>query len=269
MANLSKNQHTGYDQIGADDLRAVTRLLGGLAVESGDLDRKRRLLIGGLAEMVDADGWLWVVGGVDSARQLPMQMGMLSGGLSDQQVAGLMNSPSDTGSASPLDQPLAALVAEGKHFVRTRQQLAGDDAWYGNANTQTYLLRHGIDQCMYAITPLGGNGFSGIGFFRRTDRAPFSERQRRIVHIVTTEVRWLGDTSIPAERETDIAQLTPRLRSVLSLLLDGYLCNQIAELYHLSPHTVKGYIRDIYRHFDVSSQLALIRRFRGKEIPSD
>ncbi|VGO22025.1 response regulator transcription factor [Pontiella sulfatireligans] len=252
--------------IGKDDLASVARLLGNLAIKSGSLNDKRRGFISGLAGLIEADGWLWTIGRIDPRRKTPMQMDMLFGGLTDHQVAALLDSPSDTKSPSPCDPSLAALVAEGKHFVRTRQQLVGDEVWYSNANTQTYFLQHGIDECMYAINPQAEQGFSGIGFFRHTDRPPFSERERLIVETVTTEIGWLYGGA-PTQRGADTERLTPRLRSVLTLLLEGYLCNQIADLLHLSPHTVKGYIRDIYRHFGVKSQLALIRHFRQKETP--
>lgn len=249
------------------DLKAITRLIGKMAVLPDLLETKRRKLISGLAELIEADGWLWTIGRVDPKRNAPMQMDMLFGGLTDHQLAALLDSPTDTSSPSPCDAPLSALVAEGNHFVRSRQQLVSDAVWYNNANTRTYFLEHGIDQCMYAITPKAERGFSGIGFFRLTDRPPFSERERHLVEIVTTEVHWLYESGTPALRGADTEKLTPRLRSVLALLLDGYLCHPIAELLHLSPHTVKGYIRDIYRHFGVNSQLALIQHFRQKEIP--
>ena len=243
------------------DLHLITRLLAGIAALPDPIDKKRRQLIIGLAELAEADGWVWTIGRVDSKRNAPMQTSMQFGGLTDHQLAALLDSPTDTASPSPCDPPLAALVAEGNHFVRTRQQLVTDDVWYNNANTKTYFLEHGIDHCMYAITPFENPGFSGIGFFRTMGHPPFSERQHRMVHIVTAEVRWLYDAPLTNDHGAAVEALTPRLRSVLTLLLDGYLCKEIADLLHLSPHTVKGYIRDIYRHFDVNSQLSLIRLY--------
>lgn len=257
--------YTGRDAMGERDLAAVIGLLGSIAMQSCSLADQRRTLIAGLADVIKADGWLWTVGRVDPESQAPMQMEMLFGGLTDHQVAALLDSPADTHSPSPCDDPLAKLVAEGKHFVRTRQQLVSDDVWYSNANTKIYFLEHGLDQCMYAIAPKSERGFSGIGFFRYTENPAFSERHRRIVETVTTEVRWLHESGVAARRGGETEKLTPRLRSVLALLLDGYRCGQIADLLHLSQHTVKGYIRDIYRHFGVNSQISLIHLFRENE----
>jgi DNA-binding CsgD family transcriptional regulator len=250
--------------VGEADLIAVTRLLGELAVFEASLDHKRRYLIDGLGKIIHADGWLWAMGQVDPDLHSPMSMGFLTGGLCDAQIAGLFDSTGDTSPASPFDKPLHNLICEGKHFVRTRQDLVSDDDWYESPNTKTYMLRHNIDHAMYAITPLGENSFSGVGFFRFVGRDGFTRRDRKIAHIVTTEVRWLCGSDTPATHGKKVAELTPRLRTVLPMLLDGYKCNDIADLYCLSPHTIKGYIRDLYRHFKVKSQLQLIQYFRGE-----
>jgi hypothetical protein len=46
------------------------------------------------------------------------------------------------------------------------------------------------------------------------------------------------------------------------MLVDAHDKDKIAHLLHISPHTVKDYMKAIYKHFDVSSQLELIHRFR-------
>ena len=50
--------------------------------------------------------------------------------------------------------------------------------------------------------------------------------------------------------------------AILRHLSEGLTDKQIAGRVHLSPHTVKDYMKAIYRHFGVSSQLELIHRFR-------
>ena len=57
-------------------------------------------------------------------------------------------------------------------------------------------------------------------------------------------------------------QLSPRERVVLIMLVEAHDKDKIADLLHLSPHTVKDYMKTIYKHFSVSSQLELIHRFR-------
>jgi len=253
------------EQINEQDLSDICHLLGDVALLNSPLDGKRRVLLDGLSKLVEADGWIWTSAAVDPQRNCPMPVAFLYGGVTRRQVAALLDSFSDTSASDPCNEPLAALVSEGRHVVRTRRQLADDETWYNSAYTKTYFLRHGIEHPMYAVTPLGDRGYTAVCLFRFTGHPPFSDRQARIAEIVTTEVRWLSDNAVPSRYADAVVDLTPRLRSVLALLLDGHVCGEISALYHLSPHTVKGYIRDIYRHFSVSSQLALIQQFRDKQ----
>jgi len=55
----------------------------------------------------------------------------------------------------------------------------------------------------------------------------------------------------PAE---EAASLTQRERDVLSLLARGITMAEAARLLGLSPHTVSGYVKDIYRKLNVSSR---------------
>jgi DNA-binding CsgD family transcriptional regulator len=246
-----------------EDLRAVVRLLGSATGLEGPIEQKRRHLCEGMAQLVDADGWIWTTSQVD-AKNAPSSVRHLYGGLSDVQVTALLEEGYDTNNPSPANEPLAALVAEGKHFTRTRQQVVHDEEWYDNDNVRAYRLneRIGIDNCMYSIVPQTPGAFCGVGFFRWAGRDPFDERQRRIAHIVTTEVAWLCDSDLPTRYVDIIPDLPPRLRTVLTLLVDGCTCEEIADILCLSPHTIKGYIKEVYATFDVHSQPKLMRLFR-------
>ncbi len=47
------------------------------------------------------------------------------------------------------------------------------------------------------------------------------------------------------------------------LLLQGYTRARIAEHLGLSPATVNGYVKEVFRHLGVHSQPELIARFRS------
>ena len=57
----------------------------------------------------------------------------------------------------------------------------------------------------------------------------------------------------PAPESAD-ETLTPREVSVLALIAKGYTIARAAELLALSPHTVGGYVKDIYRKLNVSTR---------------
>ena len=79
---------------------------------------------------------------------------------------------------------------------------------------------------------------------------------------------------VPAVGDQDIRSLglfaeqhglTPRESEVLSMISLGRTRNYIAQELHLSPHTIKGYIRNIYRKADASDKQDLldkIERFK-------
>lgn len=54
--------------------------------------------------------------------------------------------------------------------------------------------------------------------------------------------------------------LTPREREVLTLLAQGYTNIEIAECLHISRHTVKNHVSNIYRklQMDDRTQIALL-----------
>ncbi len=52
--------------------------------------------------------------------------------------------------------------------------------------------------------------------------------------------------------------LSPRQHQTLELLLSGDGEKQIAAKMKISPHTVHGYVKSVYRRFDVSSRAELL-----------
>lgn len=253
------------------DVRAIVRLLADVAVMKGGHPAKKRTLMNGLAELVDADGWLWTMTRVNFDTNTPMSIGLMHEGLTDEQVTGWIEAGQRTTGPSPEDAPMGSILRHGRHFTRTRQQVVPDEAWYAHPSVQKHRIRTGIDHFLYSIYPLDEPGvFSGVGLFRRVGRDPFDPRHCRIAHILLSEVDWLHRAELPIDRGITVPRLTPRQRVVLVMLLEGRSLQEIAKLLHISPHTAKDHAKAIYRHFAVSSQVDLMRRFRhgdGGDLP--
>lgn len=64
--------------------------------------------------------------------------------------------------------------------------------------------------------------------------------------------------------ERALVALTPREREVALRVADGLTDREIAERLWLSPHTVRQYVRRIYRKLDVDSRVALTRLLLGR-----
>jgi DNA-binding CsgD family transcriptional regulator len=63
--------------------------------------------------------------------------------------------------------------------------------------------------------------------------------------------------------ERTLVALTPREREVALRVVDGLTDREIAERLFLSPHTVRQYVKRIYRKLDVDSRVALTRLLLG------
>jgi DNA-binding NarL/FixJ family response regulator len=74
-----------------------------------------------------------------------------------------------------------------------------------------------------------------------------------------TSDRTFGQRRRDAETLAEV--LSPRQREVLAHLLRGDSVKQIAATLHLSQHTVNEYIKDLHRHFNVSSRGELLALF--------
>jgi DNA-binding CsgD family transcriptional regulator len=244
------------------DVRAVVRLLGEVAILEGGMTAKRQRLMNGLAELVGADGWLWTMSRVDVEQETPMSVGLIHGGLNDRQIAAWAESSQEQIVPLPEHRPLTELVVRGEHFTRTRRQLVTDSEWYAHPTVRAYRFDVGLDDFLYSIYPLEPGVISAIGLYRERGREAFSARQRRLVHIVTSEVKWLHWGGLPEDRGRSVPALSPRLRAVLVLMLEGHARKRVASLLGISVHTVGGHVKALYKHFGVSSQAELMRRFR-------
>lgn len=245
------------------DVRAIVRLLADVAIVDGDHATKKRALMDGLQQLVDADGWLWSMTRVDFETQKPMSIGLMHGGLSNEQITGWVEASQIAPSPPPEDAALFAEFSRGGHFTRTRQQLVSDDVWYTHPSVKKHRLQLGIDHFLYSVYPLDEpKVVSAIGLFRRTGRSPFTARQRRIAHVLLAEVDWLHAADLPPDKGRLVPLLTPRQRVVMVMLLEAYTAQEIAQLLHISPLTVKDHIKAVYRHLGVSGHLELLRRFK-------
>lgn len=246
-----------------EDVREIVRLLSDVAILEGGLADKKHFLMTGLQRLVNADGWLWSVTRVDVASRTPISVGLMHAGLNEEQLAGWLEA-SQSSCPPPEDEPMFELTRTGKHFTRTRQQVVSDAQWYNHPAVKRHRLRQGIEHFLYSVYPLEVEEelYSAIGLFRFCGRVPFSDRESRIAHILLSEVEWLHFAELPGDRGRKVPQLTPRQRVVLIMLIEAHDKEEIARLLHISPHTVKDHIKAIYGHFEVSSQLELIRRFR-------
>lgn len=243
------------------DVRAVVQLIGDIAALDAPLADRRRELMDRLTELVNATGWMWTTSTGFRPGQTPMTVGWLYGGFTERQAGMIMEASQDTEYPMPENPPMIESLKDWKHVTRSRRDFIGDDAFYRHPQWELYRKPCGSDHYLFSLYPINKDYLSGIGIHRQPGEPDFTTRERRIVHVVTSEVRWLHRSDLPEDLREDPLDLTPRSRVVLGQMLQGWNRKQIAASLGISPTTTAGYQKQIYRHFNVSSQAQLLARF--------
>jgi DNA-binding CsgD family transcriptional regulator len=251
------------------DARAIVRLLGEVASLDGDLVARKQCLMDGLCSLIGADSWAWATTCRFDPGKVPLSSGFQVGGFSPEQFAKFQEALEhpDTGLLN------AAFTHEFEqkktHLTRLRDQVDAERLFRQTAVYPIWLAA-GIEEVILSIRPGREGLISQIGVYRRPGRTPFSPRESRITHIVLGEVPWLHEAVLSPSLGSTVARLSPRQRITLNLLLDGQDRPRIAEHLRLSRHTVDGYVKDVFRFFNVHSQAALVARFQrgdGGDLP--
>ncbi len=261
VAWVNGEAERGEPMLTETDVRAMVRLLGQVAAVPGGHIMKKRCLMAGLAELIQADRWSWIVARADDRHHNPAVVEFLHDGFAENQLVHYVAWMQDREHV-PVEYPaLNALRRVARRFTRSWDQLVSRQQWDEPANRHR-LAAVGIDHIMYSVHILDEDGlFSGRAWMRNKGRENFTPRQRRIAHIITSEVPWLHQDASLTAKSHEVRPLTPRLRTVLMLLIEGMTVKQIAEALGLSPYTVADYTKLIHKRFGVSSRAELLHHF--------
>lgn len=243
------------------DVCAIVRLLGEVATSREDLAARKRQLMAGLCELTGADSWAWSLGcGLEAGRQ-PTYLALSHGGFDDERFAKLICASGHPDMTQQSALILGEMQRRKSHLTRRHQQFLNEKD-YRNSGIYPLMCAADIGPFLVSFRPIDENSVSTIILYRRLGQPDFSERESRIAHIVLTEVPGLHEQGWPEDRGVTVPRLTPRARLVLNLLLDGRGRKEIADRLGIRENTVAGYQKQIYRHFQVKSHAALMRRFR-------
>lgn len=255
------DQPHGSGLIAEEDVRAIVRLLADVAVLDGTVADKKRHLMRGIAEFLEADSWEWVVTtGLQSGPDCVSVKRIHDG--YDEKTAGLVvASQQDPDVPFPGMDTLLELTQKGSHFTMSRPEFAPDEKFFDTEWYHVYGQRVMRDQFIFSLFPMSADAFSGCGLHRRDRDRPFTERESSLFHMVIGEVAWLHHADALDKQAEQLPRLTPRQRAVVTLMLEGHDRKKIAYELELSPHTVADHMKAIYRHFGVSGRSELFLRF--------
>lgn len=252
--------------LSSSDIQLVLRALSEAAALDADPRARKQALADRIAELVEADRWIWLVSRYRESDAQMMCVSILHRGYDERELALFMESASDP-TAPVIDHPqIAALCAQGQHFTRRRHELVPDDGeWRTSRHYELYRQPMGLDEYLYSIRPMPNGLLSGVGFHRNNGKPAFDDRQALLAHTVFSAADALHLMDLPDQRLSDVLELPPRVRTTFGLLIEGYPRKRIARHLGVSPNTVAEYASRVYRHFGVTGQRELMLRFRGSD----
>ncbi len=249
--------HQG-SMLAEDDVRRMVRLLGFVIADQGDFQEKRRKLMDGLCEIINATSWVWSMSEFHPDKP-PSSVGLIHGGFDEQRFATYLEAINHPAMEEVSRISSLELQSKGIHLTRTRQQM--DPLSLLDRSAAGPLWRKiDIGPLLMSLRPMQGGGVNAIRVYRTLGEPHFTERESKIAHIILSEVPWLHFQSFPDKESQEITNLYPRHRTVLNLLCEGWSRKKIAEHLGLSVNTIHGYAKIIFKHFGVHSQSELLAR---------
>jgi DNA-binding CsgD family transcriptional regulator len=245
------------------DVTQVIALAGECQELGSDPAAWRRHHFGRLADLAGAD---FALGGelAGLATGRPKDLGTVDwgrgGGFPLEFVARVMAEFRHDPMYAPTTLRYFREVAREDGVCRSRRQLIRDAAWYRCDHYELFYRGIGIDHSAwcFARIPAAADEYNGVVLFREPGSRDFSDRQRALVRAAVTALAPLVGARLARFREPSPAALAPRVRQTLTCLLEGDADKQAAARLGLTRHTVNQYVKQIYRHYGVTSRPELL-----------
>jgi DNA-binding CsgD family transcriptional regulator len=265
---LGKADLYHYMILQEEDVRTIVRLVGEVCALPGDHAAKTSFLLKGLCEIIAADCWARVLISIPAPGQPYVHTGFSCGGFTEKEFAKYLEAVEHPASAQVASAMLMPAMQKnaGYHITHTIEQISlGAYSHFDEASFEEFEAAHlwkkaGIGTLLISCRQLDSTAGIAICLYRKA-ALPFTERENLIAHIVLSEVRWLHELGWPKDRGVSVPELSPRVRMVMHVLLQGGSRKAIADQLSLSLHTVNDYVKQIYQHFGVQSQSELMNRF--------
>lgn len=238
----------------------MVRLLADTIAIQG-ISNQKRFLLEGLCQLVKGDFWAWTLAYGIRAGGHQNYASYHYGGFDEARFARFLHAiehPEMGRVAAPF---FKAIEERGEHVTMPRHEIDPTGIAYESEAGERWD-KAGIGCLMMSYCPLGPDAMSSIGIYRSLNAPCFTPREVRMVHLILKEVTWLHDPECEDDISRIIPRLTPRHRQILNLLLDGIDTRSISSHLRLSPNTVRGYVKKVYRTFQVHSQAELLSKFR-------
>ncbi|QGJ69929.1 HTH luxR-type domain-containing protein [Planctomycetales bacterium 10988] len=250
------------------DLRAIYQLLGECREMGDDHTLWKAHWAKGVAKLVDADM-------------------IMSGGLTGWRTGRLERMEDSFWSSNPnLDltpwfrslelwdeggidyQVLLPTFAEsfqGQPSITTeRQRLMDDKTWYRSFEFQEIHRQLEVDNILVTIQEMQSqtnDAYHTALIARQIGKQKYGAFELNLIQLIQEETAPLIGGALASVEEPKPSDLPPRVRQVLQCILEGDGDKQIAARLEISPHTVKQYVKTLFRFFQVNSRNELMARW--------
>ena len=143
---------------------------------------------------------------------------------------------------------------QGQVFSAHDTELVERKVWDGSRWINDYVRPAHVDHFLCTMRVIDRTTGAGCGFMRAARDRPFSDEDREVLHLIHLGVGPVYDAFSPRRR------LSPRLRDTLDALLTGATDKEIAAQLRLSPHTVRQYVKALFKAYRVTGRGQLIAR---------
>lgn len=226
-------------------------------------------MLEGLCKLIGADCWVWALSCQREPSKPQVYVSFLSGGFSEDGFVKVLKAVEHPAMIDITNKYFSELKRENAHLTRSRFQITTPEELLASGAHEAWKEAN-IGPTIMSLRPLDDAASSAVVLYRHYDRPEFTQRESRIAHIVLAEIPWLHEQGWPDDRGVQVPKLSRRQRLTLNLLTLGHSQKQIAAEMGISMHTVRDYIKDVYRCFNVHSQAELMSRFfqgNGKDVP--
>ncbi len=251
---------SGEMTLAEEDVRAIVRLLGVVCGIAG-VEAMRARLMDGVMELTGTRAWVWTLCAKMEPGKLPVYAGYQQGGFDEAAFEKFMKIQTHPDMAA-LTAPYAAALAESTtpQVTRSLQQLVTRGEFEATAVNELWI-DCGFQPRLLTCRNVGGAAWAGFALYRHPDEPLLTDREALIGHVVATEISWLFEMGWPEDRGAMVPDLSPRCWLVHEMILQGYEDGRIAEVLGISEHTVRDYVKTIFRHFGVNSRAEVVARF--------
>ena len=244
-----------------DDTRRLLQAVTDVSDSKKPLADLRRATLEELAALVHADAghWAWGRGNAQSASITPVAF--IHFGYTEAELAATCQFGLDPRMREEFSLPLVKLMRPDQVACALRSDIVPDDRWTPDNWLYQNVRRTGMDSWIQAVRYAANDTWSNMYLARRIGRAEFEVADRELSDLAISSISWLwanAEEALPPEAH---AELSPRQRTVMFMLLDGLSRKKIAARLGIGEETVNFHVKALYQHFRVQSATELAAMF--------